>query len=87
MTSVIGNAGLGAFHITSDLPATQLVEIIDELAPTSADQLPASPDATVDTAVEGMTEFSTDTIAPDAGTTPAATRCGALGVGLDLADS
>ncbi|MBI5087625.1 MAG: hypothetical protein HZB15_01790 [Actinobacteria bacterium] len=89
VTSVIGDAGFGAFHISSDLPAARLVEIIDELVPTRDDQLPGpeSPGATVDSVAEGATEPSTDTIAPTGGAIPSGTRCGVLGVGLDLVDS
>ena len=87
MTSVIGDASLGAFHITSDLPAEQLVGIIDELTPTGTDRLPESPGATVDTVAEAMTEVSTDTVAPNSATRPSSTRCGTLGTGLDLIDS
>jgi len=87
MTSVIGNAGLGAFHIISDLPAAQLVGIIDELTHTGTDRLPELSGATVDTVAVGMTEFSTDTIAPNSGSSPSSTRCGTLGTGLDLIES
>jgi hypothetical protein len=87
MTSVIGNAGLGVFHITSDLTAAQLVEIIDELTPTGTDSLPDPAGGTVDTVAEAMTEVSTDTVAPTAGMSLPGTQCGVLGTGLELIDS
>lgn len=87
MTSVIGDAGLGAFHITSDLTAQQLVEIIDELTPTEANGLPDTAAVTVDTVAGPMTEVSADTIAAIAYTSPSSTQCGELGSGLDLMDS
>lgn len=88
-TSVIGNAGLGAFRIDSDLPAEKLVDIIDELTPTGTDRLPESSGvgATVDSVAEATTEISGDTIAPGDGTAPSNTQCGSLGTGLDLIDS
>lgn len=87
MTSVIGDAGLGVFHITSDLTAAQLVKIIDELTPTGTDSLPDTAAGTTDTVAEAMTEVSTDTVAPTAGTSLPETQCGVLGTGLDLIDS
>lgn len=84
-TSVIGDAGLGAFRIDSDLPADKLVDIIDELTPTAASRLTVSPRGdTIDTVDQAMTETSGDTIAPGDRTAPATTQCGSLGTGLDL---
>lgn len=85
MTSLIGDAGLGAFSITSDLPAAQLAEIIDSLTPTPSNQLP-SPQAPTDTAVPDVMveQGPTDTRAPGEGTAPPATACGTLGTGLEL---
>lgn len=83
MTSVIGDAGFGAFHITSDLTAEQLVEIVDELIPTAANTLPDNASETVDNVMEIEPEVSNDTIAATAATS-LGTQCGSLGSGLDL---
>lgn len=85
MTSVIGNSGLGAFHITSDLSAAQLVAIIEALTPTSTDSLSDTTGATRETVAVAVTEFSAATAT--AGTSLPGTQCGALGTGLDFIDS
>lgn len=92
MTTVVGNTGLGAFHITSDLSAEQLVEIVDTLTPTPTDQLAIVPQAPTDTAVPDVTVdemvdgVPTDTAATNAGTSATTESCGTLGTGLDLVD-
>lgn len=74
MTSVIGSAGLGAFHITSDLSADELVSIVDSLVATPVSQLDPQHDAVADTIVEA-----------DAASGPAA-GCGGLGTGIAFDD-
>ena len=86
MTTVIGDAGLGAFHITSDLSAEQLIAIVDTLTPTPTEQLATDPQGPTDTAVSDqmVQESPTDTIAPNAGGAATTAPCGTLGTGLKL---
>lgn len=86
MTTVIGDAGLGAFHITSDLSAEQLISIVDTLTPTPTDQLAIVPQGPTVTAVSDqmVEESPTDTIAPNAGGAATTAPCGTLGTGLNL---
>lgn len=60
-TTVVGDAGLGAFYINSDLSRDQLVTIIDSLVPTRSDMIPQAGLAPSDTVVDEMaTELDSD---------------------------
>lgn len=72
MTSVIGITDLGAFHITSDLPADELVAIVDSLVATPTAQL-ASNSGVPGTAVIDTTPAHEQT-----------SGCGDLGTGIEI---